>query len=103
MTPQPPIDWPCPDAPFIFVTDGVLAAVAQAQAFAGGRDVSIAAGNLAGQAFQAGLIDELRIDLVPAVFGAGPRHFGDYDQSALLLDDAEIVQGDRVTDLHSRV
>jgi hypothetical protein len=35
------------------------------------------------------------IDLVPVVFGAGTRYFGDYDSSPLLLDDPEIVQGDR--------
>jgi 1-acyl-sn-glycerol-3-phosphate acyltransferase len=67
------------------------------------RRRSINAGNLAGQAFEAGLIDEVRIDLVPVVLGGGIRFFGDYDQSALLLDDPEIVPGDRVTHLHYRV
>jgi hypothetical protein len=43
------------------------------------------------------------IDLVPVVFGAGVRYFGDYDSSPLLLDDPEIVQGDRVTHLRYRV
>ena len=103
VTHQPPTDWPYPNAPFTFVPDGVPAAVAQAQTFAGDRDVSINAGNLAGQAFEAGLIDEVRIDLVPVVLGGGIRFFGDYDQSALLLDDPEIVPGDRVTHLHYRV
>jgi dihydrofolate reductase len=37
--------------------------------------VSASAGNLAGQAFRAGLIDEVRIDLVPVVFGSGVRYF----------------------------
>ncbi|HEX6757711.1 MAG TPA: dihydrofolate reductase family protein [Propionibacteriaceae bacterium] len=85
------------------MTDGVRSALAQAQVFAGERDVSITAGNLAGQAFQAGLIDEVLIDLVPVVFGAGVRFFGDYCQSPLLLDDPEIVQGDRVTHLRYQV
>ena len=79
VTHEPPIDWPFPDAPFTFVTDGVENALAQAQAFAGERDVSITGGNIAGQAFQAGLIDEVLIDLVPVVFGAGVRYFGDYE------------------------
>jgi dihydrofolate reductase len=103
VTHEPPIDWPFPDAPFTFVTDGVENALAQAQAFAGERDVSITGGNIAGQAFQAGLIDEVLIDLVPVVFGAGVRYFGDYENSPLLLDDPEIVQGDRVTHLRYRV
>jgi dihydrofolate reductase len=65
--------------------------------------VSLSAGNLAGQAFRAGLIDEVRIDLVPVVFGSGVRYFGNYDESKLLLEDPDIVQGDRVTHLHYRV
>jgi dihydrofolate reductase len=103
VTHEPPTDWPFPDAPFTFVTDGVQSAVAQAQAFAGERDVSLTAGNLAGQALRAGLVDELRIDLVPVVFGSGVRYFGNYDESTLLLEDPEIVQGDRVTHLHYRI
>jgi dihydrofolate reductase len=66
--------------------------VAQAQAFAGDRDVSLSAGNLAGQAFRAGLIDEVRIDLVPVMIGAGVRYFGDYGEALLLLEDPEIVK-----------
>jgi len=103
VTHEPPTDWPFPDAPFTFVTDGVQSAVVQAQTFAGDRDVSLAAGNLAGQALRAGLIDEIRIDLVPVVFGSGVRYFGNYDESPLLLEDPEIVQGDRVPHLHYRL
>lgn len=103
VTHDPPTDWPFPDAPFTFVTDGVQSAVVQTQTFAGDRDVSLAAGNLAGQALRAGLIDEIRIDLVPVVFGSGVRYFGNYDESPLLLEDPEIVQGDRVTHLHYRL
>ena len=74
-----------------------------AQAFAGAKDVSLTAGNLVGQALRAGLVDELRIDLVPVVFGSGVRYFGNYDESTLLLEDPEIVQGDRVTHLQYRI
>jgi dihydrofolate reductase len=94
---------PYPDAPFTFVTDGLPSAIDQAQAFAGDRDVSVNPGSIAGQAFTAGLIDEVRIDLVPVVFGAGVRFFGDYAGSPLSLDDPQIVQGDRVTHLHYSV
>jgi dihydrofolate reductase len=100
VTHEPPTDWPFPDAPFTFITDGLQSAVSRAQAFAGERDVSLTAGNLAGQALRAGLIDEVLIDLVPVVFGAGVRYFGDYAGSPLLLTDPKIVQGDRVTHLH---
>ena len=70
---------------------------------AGDRDVSITPGSIAGQAFAAGLLDEVRIDLVPVVFGAGVRFFGDYSGSPFLLENPNIVQGDRVTHLDYRV
>ena len=40
---------------------------------------------------------------MPVVFGSGVRYFGNYDASTLLLEDPEIVQGDRVTHLHYRI
>lgn len=99
VTHQAPADWPFPDAPFTFATDGVAAAVAQARAFVGDRDLALTAGNIGGQALAAGLVDEVCVDLVPVVFGAGVRFFGDYAGSPLLLDDPQIVQGNRVTHL----
>ena len=41
VTHRAPTGWPFPDAPFTFVTDGLNSAIAQAQAAAGDRDVSI--------------------------------------------------------------
>jgi dihydrofolate reductase len=103
VTHRPPADWDFPDAPFTFVTDGVASAVAQAKAFAGDKDVSVNPGNVGGQALAAGLVDEVRVDLVPVVLGAGVRYFGDYEGSPLLLENPEVVQGDRVTHLHYRL
>lgn len=103
VTHQEPNNWPYPDAPFTFVTDGVASAISQAKAFAGDSDVVVNPGNIGGQAFEAGLIDEVYVDLVPVVFGSGVRYFGGFDGSPLLLEDPEIVQGDRVTHLRYRV
>ena len=103
VTHRPPPDWDFPDAPFTFVTDGVASAVAQARELAGDRVVSVSPGNVGGQAFAAGLVDEVLVDLVPVVFGAGVRYFGDYGGAPLLLGNPEVVQGDRVTHLRYRV
>jgi dihydrofolate reductase len=103
VTHQPPVGWPFPGAPFTFVTDGLVSAIAQARAFAGSRDVALTAGNLTGQALAAGLVDEVSVNLVPVVFGSGVRFFGDYADSPVLLDNPQVVQGDRVTHLHYRV
>ncbi len=83
------------------LSDGVgpLFAIEQAKAFAGDRDISVSAGNIAGQAFEAGLVDRVLVDLAPVVFGAGVRYFGDYTGSPFLLGDPEVIQGDRVTHL----
>jgi dihydrofolate reductase len=92
-----------PDAPFTFVTGGVASAVAEAKAVAGDRVVSLTAGDLAGQAVAAGLVDELRVDLVPVLLGTGVRYFGDVTGAERLLENPTVVQGDRVTHLHYRV
>ena len=103
VTRRPPEDWDFPDAPFTFVPEGVASAVAQAKALAGDRTVSVCPGNVGGRAFEAGLVDEVLVDLVPVVFGTGVRYFGDYAGSPLLLENPEIVQGDRVSHLRYRV
>lgn len=103
VTHEAPAGWPFPDAPFTFVTDGVASAVDQARAFAGDRNVALTAGNLTGQALAAGLVDEVSVSLAPVVFGSGVRFFGDYTGSPVLLDNPQVVQGDRVTHLQYRV
>ena len=103
VTHEAPGDWGHPDAPFTFVTDGLESAVRRALAAAGGRDVSLTAGDLCGQALRLGLVDEIRMDLAPVVLGSGKRYFGDYDGPPLLLDEIDNVQGDRVTHLGYRL
>lgn len=103
VTHKAPTDWPFPDAPYTFVTDGVASAVAQAKVFAGDRDVSLSAGELCRQALEAGLVDELAIDLAPVVFGSGIRFFGEFTRAPELLENPRIVQGDRVTHLRYAV
>jgi dihydrofolate reductase len=90
-----------PGAPFHFV-DGVAAAVARAQELAGDRVVEVAAGDVGGQALAAGLIDEVRMDVVPVVFGAGRRYFGSVDAQHL-LEDPDVVPGTRVLHLCYRL
>jgi dihydrofolate reductase len=91
-----------PEAPFHFV-DGVEAALAKAQELAGDRIVEVAAGDVAGQALAAGLVDEVRMDVVPVVFGSGKRYFGSVDAQHLLEDPEEVIQGNRVLHLRYRV
>lgn len=93
----PPDDWD-PAAPFHFV-GGVAAAVSRAQELAGDRVVEVAAGDVGGQALAAGLVDEVRMDVVPVVFGSGKRFFGSVDAQHLLADPDVVRPGDRVLHL----
>jgi dihydrofolate reductase len=59
---------------FVFVTDGIEAAMAQAREAAGDRDVAIVGGGeTVNRYLAAGLIDELRLHVVPVILGRGER------------------------------
>ncbi|MFE2263047.1 dihydrofolate reductase family protein [Streptomyces griseosporeus] len=61
---------------FHFVTDGIESALAQARAAAGDGDVSVHGGaTTVNQYLAAGLVDELRLHIVPFTLGAGTRLF----------------------------
>jgi dihydrofolate reductase len=61
---------------FTFVTDGIEAALEQARAVAGDKDVALGGGaSVAQQYLKAGLLDELQIHLVPVLLGGGTRLF----------------------------
>jgi dihydrofolate reductase len=51
----------------------------------------------------AGLVDEVRMDVVPVVFGSGKRYFGSVDAQHLLEDPDVVIQGNRVLHLRYRV
>ncbi|MBA4608593.1 dihydrofolate reductase family protein [Aeromicrobium sp. Marseille-Q0843] len=97
----PPEGWDS-SAPFHFV-DGVEAAVAKAQELAGDRWVEVASGDVGGQVLAAGLVDEVRMDVVTVVFGSGKRYFGSVDAQHLLEDPDVVIQGERVLHLRYRV
>ena len=88
-----------PEASYHFV-DGVAAAIDKAQLLAGERTVLVNAGEVGGQVLAAGLVDEVRMDVVPVVLGVGKRFFGSLDAPHLLEDPDVVLQGDRV--LHLR-
>ena len=102
VTHEVPTQWveAHPDAPFDFVTEGVEAAVAKAQEIAGDRAVGVAAGTIAGQCLELGLLDAAAVDLVPVVMGGGRPYFGGAKlEDAVLGDPTVCIRGDRVTHL----
>jgi dihydrofolate reductase len=99
VTHRPPADaaerWP--RTAFV---DGVEAAITRAKEIAGDRDVTIASANVAQQALNRGLVDEVCVSLVPVLFGEGIPYFSKVDHGHLLLEDPIVVQGRRA--LHLR-
>ena len=91
-----------PDAPF-HTADSVESGIALAKELAGEGLVDVTAGDLGGQAFSAGLVDEVAMDVAPVVLGEGVRFFGSHAGTVLLDDPDQVVQGDRVLHLHYRV
>ena len=64
------------DTTFTFVTDGIHAALDQAKAAAGDKDVFLGGGaNLINQYLAAGLVDELELHVSPILLGGGARLF----------------------------
>ncbi|MDL5156092.1 dihydrofolate reductase family protein [Actinomycetospora termitidis] len=81
--------------------DSVEAGIARARELAGDDGlICVSAGEVGGQAFAAGLVDEVAMDMAPVVLGHGKRFFGDHTGAVLLDDPDQVVQGDRVLHLH---
>ncbi|HEX8034428.1 MAG TPA: dihydrofolate reductase family protein, partial [Ktedonobacterales bacterium] len=103
VTHSVPDGWPRDDAPFTFVTEGVESAVAQAKAVAGDKITSVASANIAQQCLNAGLLDEIAVDLVPVLLGKGIRFFDHLTTAPVELEGPQVIEGTRVTHLRYRV
>jgi len=83
---------------FRFVTDGIHAALEQATAAAGGRDVRLGGGvSTVRQYLRAGLVDEMHLALRPVLLGSGEHLLHDIDTHALGYECAKHVAGERAT------
>jgi dihydrofolate reductase len=89
---------------FTFVADGIEAALEQARAAAGDRDVLVAGGaDAIQQSFRAGLLDELQIHLVPVLLGDGVRLLDNLGATQAGLELDRVVDSPAVTHLRYRV
>jgi dihydrofolate reductase len=87
---------------FHFVTDGFDAAFARASEAAGDRGVDIAGGaSTVRQALTAGVIDELVLDFVPVVLGAGESIYDGFPD--LDLEPVEVIHSPLATHVRYRV
>src|SRR5919202_5112870 len=93
----PPADWP-QDAPFTFV-DGLEPAIEKAREIAGDKIVGVNGGTIASQCLNAGLLDEVWVDLVPLMLGGGTPFFSNLEKPAVLEGPIASEQGVDVTHL----
>jgi dihydrofolate reductase len=93
------------DTTFTFVTEGIAAALEQAQAAAGDKDVGIAGGaSVAQQYLKAGLLDEMLLHVAPVLMGDGVRLFENHlDDGQLELECTQVIQSPAVNHLRYRI
>jgi len=103
LTHNPPQGWD--DNPnFFFVTEGIEAAVDKARQISGDKIVGVNGGVIARQCLNAGLLDEIWVDLVPVLLGGGTPFFDQLSDAPVALDGPlSVVEGDRVTHMRYRV
>jgi len=100
---QIPAGWPRPGSTVHFVTDGIESAVKQAKASAGSKSVAVHGAQTIQQLLNAGLIDELQIDLAAVLLGSGVRLFEKLAHSPAVLESPRVIQGVGVTHLRYAV
>jgi dihydrofolate reductase len=103
VTHSVPDGWPRDDAPFTFVTDGVESAVAEAESIAGDRVVGVGGADIAQQCLDAGLLDEVHVNLAPVLLGEGIRFFDKLSNAPIELDGPKVIEGTGVIHLYYSV
>ncbi len=103
VTHRVPQEWVGEGSPFTFVTEGVASAVARAREAAGAKNVAVSGTQVVQQCLEAGLLDEIQIDLVPLLLGKGIRLFGSLDSEPITLQNMGVIEGVGVTHLKFRV
>ena len=99
VTHQVPDGWPRPGSTVEFVTDGIESAVARAKAAAGPKNVGVHGAHTIQQCLDAGLLDELHVDLAAVLLGGGVRLFDDLANAPAVLGSPTVVAGEGVTHL----
>ncbi|WCB91923.1 hypothetical protein DSM104299_00601 [Baekduia alba] len=104
VTHSVPEGWENAAPSITFVTEGGIArAVELAKAAAGDKDVAIATPSTVRQCIDAGLLDEININIAPVLLGSGQRFFPGDDLETLGLSDPDVVVGTGVTHLRYRL
>jgi dihydrofolate reductase len=99
LTHDIPAGWPRPDSTVQFVTDGLESAVRQAKAAAAGKAVGVHGADTIQQLLNAGLLDEISVDIAAVLLGSGVRLFDRLAGTPAALGNPTVIQGVGVTHL----
>jgi dihydrofolate reductase len=84
---------------FTYVTDGIESAVARAKSAAAPKSVGVHGAQTIQQCLDAGLLDEIHIDLAAVLLGAGVRLFDHLANTPVVLGNPTVLAGVGVTHL----
>jgi len=99
LTHDIPAGWPRPNSTVHFVTDGIESAVKQAKSAAAGKSVGVHGADTIQQLLNAGLLDELSIDIAAVLLGSGVRLFDHLAATPAVLGNPTAIAGVGVTHL----
>jgi dihydrofolate reductase len=94
---------PMKSATFTFVTDGIESALRHARTAGGGKDVIVMGADAGQQCLRAGLADEMFIQLVPVLLGAGSRAFDNVGAGHIELKSTRVLDSPSVTHLRFEI
>jgi len=99
LTHRIPDGWPRPGSTVHFVTDGIQSAVTQAKAAAAGKSVGVHGADTIQQCLNAGLLDEISVDIAAVLLGSGVRFFDHLARTPAVLGNPSVAAGVGVTHL----
>ncbi|HEY0715207.1 MAG TPA: dihydrofolate reductase family protein [Polyangia bacterium] len=97
LTHHVPDGWPRPNSTVHFVTDGIESAVKQAKAAAAGKSVGLHGADTIQQCLNAGLLDEIHVDIAAVILGSGIRLFDHLAKTPAILGSPSVIAGVGVT------
>ncbi|MFL6114956.1 MAG: dihydrofolate reductase family protein [Catenulispora sp.] len=104
LTHDIPQGWPREGSSVHLVTEGgITGALARARELAGDKNIVIGSADLTQQALNAGLLDELTVDVVAALLGEGVRFFDHLTDTPYELEQTSVRPGNGVVHLAYRV
>ena len=99
LTHHVPDGWPRPGSTVHFVTEGIESAVHQAKTAEAGKSVGVHGADTIQQCLNAGLLDEIHVDIAAVLLGSGIRLFDHLADSPTVLGSPRVIAGVGVTHL----